>query len=198
MVRIVSDPARCRSWERVLQWGKGEKGDPGPVGPQGIQGEAGSAGPQGEAGPPGPPGPDGVQGPKGDTGPEGPAGQLGPIGPAGPPGEPGAEGQPGEQGPAGAPGEPGPKGDPGVLGFYRQTAVFEIRGGSAGSADVLCKDVDPVTGGGFFVEPGMVNILTHWNGPLSSGSSSGWRVGILNWHSGTVKVTAYAVCAELP
>lgn len=190
MVRIVTDPARCRSWERVLFWGKGEKGDPGPAGPQGIQGEVGPAGPEGEAGPAGPEGPEGVQGPKGDPGPEGPAG---PIGPAGPQGEPGAPGQPGEQGPAGEPGERGPKGDPGVLEFYVVSATFELRSSAVGTADVACRTGDQVTGGGYFTTPANVNISPYWNGPIASG----WRVGIRNWESGPVQVTAYAVCADM-
>ena len=198
MVRIVTDPARCRSWERVLTWGKGEKGDPGPAGPEGPAGEVGPAGPQGEPGPAGPQGADGAPGPMGDTGTEGPAGPAGPIGPVGPPGDPGASGQPGEQGPPGERGEPGPKGDPGVLNFYVESASFVIASGGVGTADVRCKDSDQVTGGGYVTDPGMVNISPYWNGPFSSGSSAGWRVGILNWQPSEVKVTAYALCADKP
>src|SRR6184192_3248271 len=61
VVRIVSDPSRCRRYERVIAWNaQGPKGDPGP---------AGASGPMGPAGPPGL---NGAPGPTGSTGAMGP------------------------------------------------------------------------------------------------------------------------------
>jgi tail collar domain/collagen triple helix repeat protein len=92
-LRIVDDPASCRSNEARIQWNqKGPKGDTGatgPQGPQGPKGDTGDPGPQGPAGPAGAtgdPGAAGPQGPQGDEGDAGPPGPAGPAGPAGPPG----------------------------------------------------------------------------------------------------------------
>jgi len=103
LIRIVSDPARCRTWETALQWGKGE-GDPGPAGPPGPQGEVGPEGPQGDIGPAGPQGEQGPQGLQGQPGPAGPEGVQGPQG------EQGVKGDAGQIGPQGNPGPQGPAG----------------------------------------------------------------------------------------
>ena len=194
LVRIVSDPARCRNWEKALQWGKGEKGDPGPAGPQGIQGGVGPAGPQGEVGPQGIQGVEGPEGPKGDTGPEGPKGPIGPTGAAGPQGEAGPAGADGTQGETGQPGGLGPKGDPGVLGFYVNEKVVRIRAGSPGSTTVGCRSGDAVTGGGYTSNPGLVDISPFSNAP----SIDGWTVAILNFEEKVdLDLTVYVVCAEV-
>lgn len=194
MLRIVSDPARCRNWEKVLQWGKGDKGDPGPAGPQGIQGEIGPAGPQGEPGPQGRVGDTGLQGPQGETGPQGPLGPIGPTGATGPQGEQGPAGPPGETGPDGQPGERGLKGDPGVLGFYLNSRVFRVGAGSVGFTTVDCSSGDAVTGGGYASSPVNVDISPFSNAP----SSSGWTVGIRNFEKDVdIDFTAFVICADL-
>lgn len=79
-LRVVSDPASCRSNELPLAWNvQGPKGDQGP---QGIQGPSGPKGDQGSQGIQGPPGPKGDQGPQGLTGAQGPKGDKGDVGPS--------------------------------------------------------------------------------------------------------------------
>ena len=193
LVRIVSDPARCRNWEKVLQWGKGEKGDPGPAGPQGLQGGVGPAGSQGEVGPQGLQGVEGPEGPKGDTGPEGLQGPPGPMGAAGPQGALGPAGADGKRGETGQPGELGPKGDPGVLGFYSRSGIFNIPVGSVNNLTVGCDQGDHVTGGGYTSSPLNVNISPFLNAPRDSG----WWVAIKNLDTVAIEATAFVICADV-
>jgi len=53
---------------------------------------------------------------------------------------------------------------------------------------------DLVTGGGYSTDPVLVKISPYWNGP----TSSAWKVEILNLDVTGVKLTAYAVCADMP
>jgi len=107
-VRIVSDPSKCKTNERVISWNvQGPKGDPGPAGVPGPAGLPGASGPQGVPGNPGAPGPAGPPGPPGLQGLMGLPGANGVDGAPGPKGDPGAQGLPGVQ---------GPKGDPGAAG----------------------------------------------------------------------------------
>jgi hypothetical protein len=67
-LRLVSDPAHCKSNETAVEWGAlGEQGPAGPTGP------TGPVGPAGEDGEPG------VVGPVGPVGPAGPVGEQGPA-----------------------------------------------------------------------------------------------------------------------
>jgi hypothetical protein len=80
-VRIVLDPALCKSNEQAIGWSVR-----GPAGPQGPVGPRGAAGPPGPMGPVGATGATGATGPQGERGAPGPQGATGPAGPAGPPG----------------------------------------------------------------------------------------------------------------
>lgn len=104
-LRVVEDPASCRSNELAIQWSReGQRGDTGPQGIRGPQGEAGATGPAG---------------PKGDKGDTGAAGRDGTNGADGLPGANGVDGAPGAPGAPCLPTNPacvGPKGDTGDTG----------------------------------------------------------------------------------
>jgi hypothetical protein len=104
-LRIVDDPASCRSNEMAIQWSQ--------EGPQGIQGIQGIQGVQGETGATGAQGP---KGDKGDTGDTGAAGTNGTNGADGEDGQPGTNGIDGVDGAPGANGTNGTDGAPGANG----------------------------------------------------------------------------------
>jgi len=101
-LRVVDDPASCRSNESPIQWSQeGPKGDTGAQGIQGTKGDTGATGPQG---------------PKGDKGDTGAAGTNGANGVDGKDGQPGTNGTDGVDGTNGADGEPGLPGQNGTDG----------------------------------------------------------------------------------
>jgi hypothetical protein len=119
-LRIVDDPASCRSNELAIQWSQegpqGIQGIRGIQGIQGIQGETGATGAQGprgdkgdtgDTGAPGTNGTDGIDGEDGQPGTDGTNGTNGTDGVDGQDGQPGANGTNGTNGVDGAPGEPG-------------------------------------------------------------------------------------------
>jgi hypothetical protein len=127
-VRIVSDPAACRTSEAAIQWNQvGRQGPQGPAGPQGPQGEKGERGEQGSQGPVGPKGDTGAQGAAGPPGAQGERGPAGPAGAVGPKGDTGAQGPAGPQGATGPQGPAGPQGPPGP-GAIVLTAVVDANG----------------------------------------------------------------------
>ena len=71
-LRVVEDPANCRSNEQPIQWSQrgvaGATGAAGPVGPQGAKGDQGIQGIQGAQGPAGADGQDGSDGQDGADG----------------------------------------------------------------------------------------------------------------------------------
>jgi hypothetical protein len=127
-IRIVGDPADCKSQETRLTWNiigppgpKGDKGDPGPTGPQGATGSTGPPGPKGDKGDQGDPGQTGATGPTGATGATGPMGPTGPKGDKGDQGDPGQTGATGPTGPTGQAGQTGATGPTGPTGIHGAT-----------------------------------------------------------------------------
>jgi len=178
-LRIVDDPASCRSNESAIQWNQeGPTGDTGAQGLQGIQGETGATG---------------AQGPQGNTGAVGATGPQGETGTIGTTGATGDRGESGEQGIAGIQGEAGPTGPQGPSGSAT---------GSLSALDGSACSVPRTLGGSPDSLPGVVDVnvsatkaVTITCEPTQTGDCLGGAEPV--WHSDGYDPVAYPFCGPL-
>jgi hypothetical protein len=170
-VRVVNDPASCRSNELPIAWNvQGPKGDSGPAGLMG------DTGPKGDTGPTGPPG---ETGPKGDQGQQGIAGDRGPQG---------IQGEKGDPGPAGT-----------VSSQMYRVVVGPAVTSSSAEATADCPDSAwKAVGGGFFHRVAPANRAhIRWSRPKIP-NGEGWSIFFEGQVPGeSVTVNAYAVCVAV-
>lgn len=169
-LRLVSDPASCRSNELPIAWNvQGPKGDQGS---QGIQGE---------------PGPQGLQGPKGDQGPQGIQGQPGLDGIQGPTGEKGDKGDAGAAGSSAA------------MNLVHRDGSTELppateQGPGYAEKFVACAPGERAVGGGvevFLLTRGQFFVTG--STPIGHPASE-WKGAALNTSSQTGRVTTHVIC----
>jgi hypothetical protein len=192
-VRIVDDPASCRSNETPINWNR--------EGPQGTQGIQGPKGDKGDTGAAGADGTDGVDGQPGTNGTDGAPGEPGapclPTNPAcvGPKGD---KGDTGDRGAPGANGATGAQGTPGGLSGYQIVLGTDVAIPAGGWAEgtALCPAGKKAVGGGFLLFGTNSNdFRLGQSGPNSAGT--GWAVlGDDTTEAGVIFIRVRAICVN--